>query len=219
MAQKNVYKDSPFLLAIYPHVNKPDDKFNKVNPPYHVTGEGDVADAGVLPLKERIDAAVDAAFEAFFETGQGKSIPKPKRKDWGKYYPYEEVCDDEGNPTGKIRFDFKQNSVIKTADGEKTVEIGLYDANGDEMDPAKDFVRNGATVRVRFAIRAITLKTNEKVGVKLDFSMVQVKEQPARTGGGFGKVDGGYTKGSASGAPDEDQDEQQGMPSTSDSDY
>lgn len=188
---KNTYRDSPFGPVLHPHVNKPDDKFNKENPPFH--GELVLKGDDAIEYRELIDQKAKEAFDAFMEDEKGGAKLTPaERKKWSIYVPYEVVEDDNGDPTGEIKVDFKQNSVIRTADGVKKIEIGLYDANGDEM---KDLVRHGSIVRFRHSFRAITLKTNKQVGVRLDFSMVQVKEMAKGSGGGgFGKVDGGYTK-------------------------
>lgn len=186
---KNTYRDSPFGIAKNIHVNKPDDKFNKENPPFHLEVTYSGADA--ISERELIDAKAQEAFDAFMTDGDGSKLTPAERKKWSVYKPYAVVEDDEGNETGDIAVDYKQNSIIRTRDGVKNVQIGLYDANGDEMT---DLVRFGSTLRVRHSFRAITLKTNKQVGVRLDFSMVQVSKMAEGTGGGFGKVDGGYTK-------------------------
>lgn len=190
---KTTYTDSPFGEGIHPHVNKADDKFNKENPPFHVDLAliGDPAEE----LKAKIDKASQDAFNDFMENGEGSKLSAGAKKKWGLYVPYEEEEDKEGNPTGRTLFAFKQNSVIRTADGKKDIHIGIYDAEGEEV---KNLVTHGSILRVRYGFRAITLKTNQQVGVRMDFSMVQVKElAQGHSGGGFGKVDGGGFKGSS----------------------
>jgi hypothetical protein len=205
---KTTYTDSPFGEGIHPHVNKADDKFNKEVPPFHVdlALEGDEAEA----FKAKIDKATQDAFNDYMENGEGSKLSAGAKKKWGTYVPYEDEEDKEGNPTGRTLFSFKQNSIIRTSDGKKEIHIGIYDADGNEV---RNLVTHGSTIRVRYGFRAIVLKTNQQVGVRMDFSMVQIKElAEGHSGGGFGKVDGGGFKGSSVGthsgddAPSTDED-------------
>lgn len=185
---KSIYRDTAFGLAQYPHLNKPDSKFNPDNPMFK-TGlllSGDDA----LNMKARVDEAAEAAYAAFFEEGDGKAIPMGKRKEYTVYRPYEEVTDDNtGDPTGDIVFDFKQNANIKLRDGTvKRVEIGIYDAKGE---PVKDvLVRHGSEVRINYSMRPIPMKSLKQIGVRLDFGRVQVRKWAEGSAGGFGAVDG-----------------------------
>lgn len=200
----SVYKDSPFGPVDYPHLNRPDDKFNKDNPLYkgaqRLTGE--VAEKFAAEIIE----ASDKALADFLESEEGQKLTPKQRKEFAVYYPFEREEDDEGEPTGFILFDFKQNSVIRLKDGTtKEVKIGLYDAAGNEMDK---LVRHGSVVRFRYAMRPITMKSLKQVGVRLDFAMVQVKEL-AQGGSqkGFDAVDGyeddGVSTGGAFGSASE----------------
>lgn len=206
MASKNVYRDSAFGLAQYPHLNKPDSKFNPDNPLFK-TGlklSGDTA----LAMKTKVDEAAEAAFADWFENGEGKSIPQPKRKEFAVYRPYEEVYDDDGNPTGDIVFDFKQNANIKLRDGTvKRVEIGIYDKDGNAVKDV--LVRHGSEIRINYTMRPIPMKSLKQVGVRLDFGRVQVRKWAEGNAGGFGSVDGdeapsgggfGATEGEAQGS-------------------
>ena len=197
---KSKYYDSPFGVADHPHLNKPDSKFNPENPLFKsgldVAGE----EGGALAAK--IDAAAQEAFDDFMENGDGKNLTPAERKKFSVYKPYEVLEDDEGNPTGVIRFDFKQNARIRLKDGTtKAIQIGLYDAAGNELDPAKVIVRGGSVVRFRYSLRPIPMKSLKQVGVRLDFAMVQVKELASGGGMGFGAVDG-YTASDEEAAPE-----------------
>lgn len=210
---KYVYRDSPFGPVIHPHFNKPDDKFNKENPPFHgdLALEGADADA----YKALIDAESQKAYDDFMENGDGSKLSPGAKKKWGLYVPYEEEEDKDGNPTGRTLFSFKQNSVIRTADGKKTIEIGIYDA---ENEAVSDVVTHGSIVRIRHSFRPIVLKTNQQVGVRMDFSMVQIKElaQGGGSGGhGFGSVEGGY-KGRHASEPAPEGDSSSGEDDNSD---
>lgn len=187
MSQR-VYKDGPFGEAIHPHLMVADTKFN-ANGLFHlglkVTGKA------AEKYRAEVDEAAQAAFEDFFENGDGKDMKPADRKKWEVYVPYSVEEDDEGNPTGAIIFDYKQNATIHLRDGTvKNVKIAIKDASG-ERDVAQD-PGNGSILRVRFSMRPIPMKSLKQVGVRLDFAAVQVKElKPKGSGsGGFSAVEG-----------------------------
>lgn len=186
---KNKYYDSPFGLADHPHLNKADTKFNQDNPLFKVGLDVEGAEAEALAAK--IDAASQAAFDAFFEDegpNGGAKLTPAERKKFTVYKPYERLEDDNGEPTGVIRFDFKQNEKLRLNDGTtKKITIGLYDAAGNEMDK---LVRHGSEVRIRYSMRPIPMKSLKQVGVRLDFAMVQVRKLAEGGAKGFGAVDG-----------------------------
>lgn len=180
---KTIYKTSPFGVAVHPWLNKPDTKFNADG--LFQTGlrlEG----AEALAFKEQIDTAAQAAFDEITE-----EMTAGERKKWSVYRPYTEEEDDNGNPTGAIVFDFKQNATIKLKSGEvKKVEIGLQDSAGNDINKP---IFGGSTIRLMYSTRAIPMKSLKQAGVRLDFSMAQVLKLVKGTGGrGFGKVEGGY---------------------------
>ncbi|WP_269929973.1 hypothetical protein [Aminobacter sp. HY435] len=183
---KHTYYDSAFGIAVYPHLNRPDNKFNAENPLFK-TGlrlEGEAAQR----QKEKVDVAAQAAFDDYFENGDGKSLTPGERKKFAVYYPYEVEEDSDGNPTGAIVFDFKQNARIRLKDGTvKDVVIGLYDAAGKEMHK---LVRGGSEIRINYCMRPIPMKSLKQIGVRLDFSRVQVRKLSEGNGGGFGAVEG-----------------------------
>lgn len=184
------YQLSPFGIATgYPWLNKPDTKFN-ADGVYHVdlTIGGPEAQA----LKDKIDAAAQAAFDLFFEEGDGKRIPAKERKTWSLYVPYKEDTDDNGNPTGYIVFDFKQNAKIKLRDGTtKEIMVGLKDAKNNSVHKP---IFGGSELRVMFTLRDIPMKSLKQVGVRMDMAQVQVKKLATSTGRNFGEIEDGYVE-------------------------
>jgi hypothetical protein len=197
------YFDSPFGIAVHPWLNAPDVKFNPEG--LFKTGLR-LLGADAERLKAKIDAEAQAAFEDFFENGDGKAMTPAERKKMSIYVPYELEEDPQtGDPTGAIVFNFKQNATIKIkATGEtKKITIGLYDAAGKAMDKR---IWGGSEIRVNFAMRPIAMKALKQVGVKLDFGRVQVKTLAASSGGGgggFGAVDGYEDDGQGFGGGEE----------------
>lgn len=188
---KTTYYTSPFGLGIYCHLNNPDSKFAPDNPTFKtkLKLDGDVAQS----LKAKIDAAVDAAFADFFENGKGAEVPAKDRKKWTAYYPYEVEEDDNGNPTGSILFDFKQNAKIRLKDGTvKDIQMPIYDS---QDNPVHKLVRTGSIIRVAYSMRTIVLTSLKQVGIRLDFAKVQVKKlAEGGSQGGFGAVEDGYVE-------------------------
>lgn len=192
MAKKTFYT-SPVGVALYPWINKPDTKYNpeglfKVK----LAVGGDEANT----LKAQIDGFVDEAYEEYAKGDEKRPAWTPKdRKAWGKQYPYEEETDEEGAPTGRILFTFKQNATIHLKDGTtKDVTIGIRDSEDKALDVA---IFGGSKLRVMFSPRQSVLQTSKKVGVRLDFALVQVIELAKGSGSslGFGAYEGGYVGG------------------------
>lgn len=187
-----VYRDSPIGPFVHPHLNRPDTKFNadglfKVG----LRLEGEVAEK----LAALWDKEAEAAFQAWAEDEkQGGKLTPGERKKWEGFKPYTREEDDDGNPTGAILFNFRQNAKIKLKDGTvKDIDIALYDATG-KGKVTKD-IWGGSRGRINYSLRPIVMTSAKQVGVRADFGRVQVIElRSAGSGGegGFGAVDGGY---------------------------
>lgn len=182
----------------YPWLNRPDTKF-KEGGLYHTGFRGSGKEA------EAMAAKIEAFAQEAFEDHMVNAFPDEKernkaRKQWSIHLPFERETDDDDNPTGAIVFEFKQNATIKIKKtGElKTVQIGLYDAEGNEMHSP---IYGGSEGRVRYSLRATPMVSQKKVGVRLDFAAVQISKLATGSsgGGGFGKIEGGYVEDSSAG--------------------
>jgi hypothetical protein len=196
------YRPSPIGIARYAWVNKPDTKYNAEGL-YHVDEVLDLVNdiPGLTTAEENrkykaeIDAEVDAAFdrEAKKLTEKARTLKAAEvlLQGWTKYYPYIEEKDEEnGNPTGRIIFMFKQNAKIPQPDGSKKVfKLGIRDSANKAIDTP---VYGGATIRVLFKPRDVKIQGTKQLGSRLDFSMVQLIKAAKSSGGGFDEVDGGY---------------------------
>jgi hypothetical protein len=191
------YYLSPFGTFVFPWINKPDTKFNSDG----VFKTGllcSMSDPAVVAMKDKIDTEVQAAFDRYFETDEGKKIKPAERKNWSVYVPYEEDTDDQGNPIGYIKFDFKQNAKIKLKDGSvKEIKVGIKDAKDKDMHKP---VFGGSEGRVMYTLRDIPMKSTKQIGLRMDMAQVQVtKLQSGSSGPGFGEVEGGYSEEAESG--------------------
>lgn len=173
-ANKKTYEFSPFGVAVHPWLNKPDVKFNADG--VYKTGLR-LTGTDAIETRDRVKAASDA----YFEETTAEMTPA-ERKKWSVYYPYEEEEDDQGNPTGAIVFDFKQNAIIKLRSGEvKDIQIALEDAKNNDMHSP---IWGGSVIRTMFSMRGIKMTSGKQAGVRLDFAAVQVKELSKGSGGG-----------------------------------
>lgn len=181
---KTTFYTSPFGEAIHPWINKPDTKFN----------EDGLFKLGLRlsgPEADKLKTAIDAAAEAAFDEMTAEMTPG-ERKKFSVYRPYAEVEDDNGNPTGEIEFDFKQNAKIRLKDGTvKAIKIGIQDSRGKDVSVQ---VWGGSILRVMYSMRPIKMAGLKQIGVRLDFSMVQVKKLGSgNSSRGFGAVEDGWT--------------------------
>jgi hypothetical protein len=192
---KRVYRLSPFGEAVHPWLNKADTKYN-ADGLFH-TGLK-LSGPAAQKFAEEIREASDRYFAELTE-----SMTPGERKKWSVYYPFEEQEDDEGNKTGVIVFDFKQNAKIKLKSGEvKEISLRLQDGAGKDTKKA---IFGGSTIRTMYAPRDVKMTSSKEAGVRLDFCGVQVtKLAEGRSGGGFGAVEGAWTDEGG-------EDEQQGF--------
>lgn len=187
MARK--YLTSPPGEAVHPWVNKPDTKFAPPGTAGVFKTGLKLSGAAAEKLAEEVDQEAQAAFDAYAEE---KGFTAGEKKKWSVYKPYERLEDDDGNPTGEIVFDFKQNASIKMRSGEEIeVKIAIKDSKNNDI---KKPVFSGSTIRVRYSFRPIPMMSLKQVGVRLDFAAIQVIKMADRTqgGGGFGEYEGGY---------------------------
>ena len=177
---KKIYRDSAFGEAIHPWINKPDTKYNEAGL-YKV----DLLLSGKEAEEEK--ARIDQAAEAAFEEMTAEMTPG-ERKKWSIYRPYEAQEDDEGNPTGLTVFSFRQNATIRLKDSTtKAIKISIQDAKGKDTSAA---IFGGSIIRVRYTMRPIKMVSTKQIGVRLDFSMVQIKKLGTGSGGrGFGAIE------------------------------
>lgn len=189
---KNKIKLTPSGRALHAYVGKPDAKFNPDNPTFKLklvlSGEA------LEKMKAEVDAAVDEAYEKHVA-----ALPVAQKRLWTKAYPYEDILDDEGNPTGEVAFKFRQNAKIKRKDGTTTeVKILVVDSKKNKTNVP---VFTGATVRVGYTFRSdkdgtifpSTIAASKIVSVRMDLAQVQlIKPAPRGDGVAFDEVEDGW---------------------------
>lgn len=189
---KNKIKLTPAGRGLHCFVGKPDAKYNPDNPVFKVklvlSGEA------CEKFKAEVDAAVDAAFDKHTST-----LPVAQKRLWQKAYPYDDVVDADGNPTGEVAFKFRQNSKIKRKDGSVTeVKILVVDSKKNKTTVP---VYTGATIRVGYTFRSdkdgtvfpSTIAASKQVSVRMDLAQVQlIRPAPRGDGVAFDEVEDGW---------------------------
>lgn len=180
------YHISPIGELRHPWLNRPDTKFN-ADGLYHT--DHIVSGKTAEDLSAKIEQAAQAALAEHVQ-----EMKPGEAKKWSLYIPFERLEDDEGSPTGKIAFTYKQNAKIKSKkepSGFKEVKIELRDSKDNVIDVN---VWDGSEGRIMFTMRPIVMVSSKQAGVRLDFAKVQITKLVQGSGGGrgFGEVEDGY---------------------------
>lgn len=175
---------TPAGIAVYPHLNKPDTRFNP---------EGQYQVKLRIPSEEAKDliAQIDAVIAD--EVAKAKK-ENPKKAVKLATKPYAVALDDEGNETDEIVFSFKAKAVLSLKDGNKIpVTVKLFDAKGGVF-PQEDTIWGGSKLKIAF--NAAPFNTAMAgIGASLRIKAVQVIDLVTGGGGnassfGFGEEEG-----------------------------
>lgn len=175
---------TPAGIAIYPHLNKPDTRFNP---------EGQYQVKLRIPSEEAKDliAQIDAVIAD--EVAKAKK-ENPKKAVKMATKPYAVALDDEGNETDEITFSFKAKAVLTLKDGTKLpTSIKLFDSKGNAF-PQEDIIWGGSKIKVAF--NAAPFNTAMAgIGASLRIKAVQVIDLVTGGSGnassfGFGEEEG-----------------------------
>lgn len=171
--QKREILTSPKGIAVYPHLNKPDEYKGKKR--YKVMLR--VSEEDFAGLKRRIDEAVDNAWDALIS-----QVKPAARKQFSKHYPYEEEYDDNEEPTGNYLVKFTKNAEFEDKKG-NIVEttLPLLDAKRKPMTKA---VWGGSTIKVAFFVFQYKNDSAKDIGISLKMQAVQVIELVSSGGAG-----------------------------------
>lgn len=166
----NTYYTSPFgeVGGPRPWVNEADTKFNP-DGLYHFPL--------ILPRSKETDefvAMIKAASQRSLEE-QTADFTSAERKRWTVYNPVSPEEDAEGVATGRWVVSFKQNRMLTFKDGTtKEVIIAVKDASGKR--DLKKAIFAGTELRASFTMRNSKMTSSKQMGVRLDYSAVQVRK-------------------------------------------
>jgi hypothetical protein len=172
---------SPKGPAIYPHLNKADDKFG--DPVYKVTIQVPEEDAQdfigqIQPLLDSIKAGKCELMRPDDAKRMAQGVKQKKLKPADPAFV--EETDEEGNPTGNILLKFKASGQYKDKEGKiKKRTIRFIDAARQPIANPPD-VWGGSILRVRAQLMP-WVNAKFEYGVKLAIDLVQIIE--LKTGG------------------------------------
>lgn len=134
MANNYIGVVTPSGTAIYPHLTKPDTKFD-ANGAFKVSLS--IPEEEATPVMSKVDEAMEQAKE-LLPPGK-KKVAEP---------PYYHEVDSDGQETGNIVFKFKMKHKVNLKDG-RTIELKpkLFDAQGNLMQDVES-IWGGSTLRV-----------------------------------------------------------------------
>jgi hypothetical protein len=180
---------TPVGIARYPHLNKPDTRFN-ADGDYKCDVRLKADETDTTTLIERLEKIRDDFFDA-----QDAKV----KKTYKKAAVFTVELDDEGNETGYviIKTKLNANGKDKTTGETWKNEPKLFDAKGNPLPPSVQ-VWSGSKVIVAGTVNTYAMAKEKSIGVTLKCRGVQVIELVSGGTGGtaesFGfKKQAGYT--------------------------
>lgn len=179
--------NTPIGTARYPHLNKPDTRFDDEG-----VYKCDVLLEADAPETIELIAYLEGIRDAKFDELEAK-----KQKSYSKADVYEVDLDDAGDETGLLIFKTKLKAVGHNDKGETwNNEPKLFDSQGNPL-PEDTQVWSGSKLIVAGKVMAYAMGSTKSVGVSLKCDGVQVIElvsggNQTASSFGFGKVDGGF---------------------------
>ena len=182
-------KVSPKGIAVYPHLNKPDDKFG--DPTYKVTlrvPEED-AQAFISDVQALIDNIKAGKSDLLRPEDAKRLVQGLKQKKLKAADPaFVMETDGDSNETGNVLLKFKASGQFKDKEGNvKQRTIRFIDAAKQPIAKAPD-VWGGSTLRVRAQLMP-WVNAKFEYGVKLGIDLVQIIELRS-SGAGHVNTDG-----------------------------
>jgi len=176
MAEKEVRYKTPAGIAHYPWLNKPDEYKGKKHWKTGLILKTDSPECG--ELKDLIDGLVEEAFDA--ETA---SLKKKDRAEARKHFPYEILEDDNEDPTGEVRFDFKRTAeyMDKKTGEAKPIYINFFNKAGKFVKMAEvtdkiGKIGGGSTIQCEFESFPFYNAASGKAGISMRLTGVRVIE-------------------------------------------
>ncbi len=167
MSNKTKSIVSPFGIARWINVNKPDTTFSQ-NGSYSVrlAVPTDEAEEFIKIIQNIFNAERDNVLN---------TVPAHKRKTVTIRMPFETEIDDEGNTTGYVIFKFKANASFKHKTTQDTIHVTIPIV-GPDAKPTDQIVFNRSIVRVSCVPIVYYVAAMNAMGVSLRLRAVQVKQ-------------------------------------------
>jgi hypothetical protein len=202
----NTKREAPLItppgIAVYPHLNKADSKFNEDKPKYHCKLRfNPTTDPRWAEFVDKLRTALAEKLAAQKAKPENAKIAKLPWK--AKYEAIREVTDDDGNLTGELEIIAKMNASYTDKKSGKAVAMkpGICDSKGNELKnpPA---IWGGS--KLKLAIRPGVQNTGKEYTEFLQLSGVQIIQLVTGTGGNVGSMFGADEEGGFEGEEDND---------------
>lgn len=165
--------------AMWAKVFEPDTKFD---PNGTYTVDLLIPEQDAVGVCEYLDGIVQDRFDE-----EIKANPKKKAR-LSTRPAYEDAIDQDGNPTGDIKFKFKLKAKVQRRDGSVYEQKPIVvDAKRTPME--ETLVGNGSKIKVAFEPVPYVLATTSQVGVSLRLKGVQVIDLVEYSAGGSAMFD------------------------------
>lgn len=184
--QKHESVLTPVGDAVYPHLVRPDTKFNAAGE--YKTRVAFEDNEEIREVIERLEGIRDEFLNSL--------TPAKRKKVKSVEDVFTEETDDEDEPTGRVIMNFKQKALIKTKKGDEfRPQVHLFDSKNKRVFPKS--VGSGSRIACFAEIVPYFMESTKIVGVSLRLKAVQILElrEGAATSGdafGFDVREGGY---------------------------
>ena len=173
---------TPRGIAVYPHLNEPDTKFDSQRAKggeWHVDLR--IPEEQALPIVEKLESTLKEWMKV-----KNAEQKEAKRKPYKRFNtPWEQIEDEEGNPTGDYLFKFKRGAQWTDRDGNlRTNKIEFVDAQRQTIGKMTDIIGGGSELCIHFSVRGWASPLG--ISVALDILKVQVVKLASHEGGGGG---------------------------------
>jgi len=174
---------TPIAPCIYPFLKKPDTRWKKEGE-YRVTLIFDSEDEFLKEIEEKARKEFDIA----------KNNLKPAQAAKLKFIsPIKPEVDDDDNPTGNMRLNFKSNTQYSKDEEVYRIKLKLFDSQGQPIVNVPNF-GNGSKMAISF--NPIGTVVKDEFYLTLWINAVQIIElieyNPDGSSYGFEKTEGGY---------------------------
>lgn len=170
---------TPKGIAVYPHLNEPDLKFDSQRAKggeWHCDLR--VPEELALPLVEKLEGLLTEWTKT--RNAEQKELKKKPFKPF--HTPWERVEDDEGNPTGEFLFKFKRGVEWTDRDGNvRTNKLEFYDSQNQKKAVLDEVIGAGTELKIHFQVRGWSSPLG--ISCALDLLKIQIISLEVYEGG------------------------------------
>jgi hypothetical protein len=179
---KKVICNTPVGVALYPWLTKPDTKHN-VEGVYSVNLTFDSEDSAWAVFLEKANKVLEAYKAELQETLKPGDYKKVEFVTPGTH-----IEDEDGNETGRMKINCKQNAVIHNKKDGTTAypKVALWNTDGTPFD-VEQIIYSGSKLKVNVEINPYYMPSTKKAGISFRLRQVLVVElSQGSSGNAFG---------------------------------